>query len=517
MNVNDKVDLNGEQFTVTSLIGEGGQGSVWRVKSLKDGKEYALKLICESDKNRNNAKVSNIRKIVKERLEAKTDAPCKQRGLDLVFPIVYGTVDGETVYLMEIASGKTLNKMLLNGEFETMTVEKKLKIAKKVASAIDVLHTVGYCYTDINWGNFMYDENRDVMSVIDCENVACTADIESGKCAFLKGTGFFIAPEVAFNNAKASKNSDLYALPSIIFRILTNNALQSAYHGAVMYSQRPMPLNMMEVADNVDEGDLDDGWKVFIFDENNRINGIDSVARNNKNPENIKFRKQLDEAEKVWKSLDDRIKDMFYRAFSNPFAINSRPSASLWVRIIDEVLNPAAPKNQGQAVRKAQSGSVKPPVQNVQKPSQNGNKQYVPFQGGAQGAGATGSSGAAKPWEKYRVFEHGKEEPPAPKITVTAADKPCILGADGNVYGIAGDDVTLYGADVGMPGRKEIGTLKKTAGGYEFLSLLSTNVQILGADGKTVVKTVSKGQKAVVESGWTVKPVVAANGFKVCY
>lgn len=509
MNVNDKVNLNGEQFTVVALIGEGGQGSVWRVKSLKDGKEYALKLISESDNNRKIAKVNNIRKIVKERLEAKTAAPCLQRGLDLVFPIVYGTVDGETVYLMQIASGKTLNKMLLNGEFDVMTLQKKLKIAKKIASAIDVLHTVGYCYTDINWGNFMYDENRDVMAVIDCENVACTADIESGRCAFLKGTGFFIAPEVAFNNAKAARNSDLYALPSIIFRIITNNTLSSAYHGAVMYSQRPMPLNMTEVADNVDEGDLDDGWKVFVFDENNKINGIETVAKNNKNPENIKFRKRLDEVEKVWKSLDGKIKDMFYRAFSDPFAINSRPSASLWVRAIDEVLNPSPTKNnQGQAVRNAPVTSAPRSPQPV---GGEKKKQPAPFFGGS-------SKPAQSVADKYPPFVPiGQNERVKTGKTLTEADKPCIVGADGNVYGIAGDDVTLNGADVGMPNRKEIGFLKKVTLGYEFTSLLSANVQILGADGKTVVKTLSKGQKSVVESGFTIKPAVAVKGFKLHY
>lgn len=340
MQVNDTVTVKNETYRVTEGVGAGGQGSVWKAVRLSDSKLFALKIINEKDVNRRREKIYNIQKLINERLDDKTDAPGRRQNVNHVFPICSFSdkKSGETGYVMEYVEGETLNKMLMSGKIRNMSVESKLLLVKKIAASIQILHDFGYCYTDINWGNFMWNGQTQTMYVIDCENVASRTDIKDGKCAFLKGTGFFIAPEVAFDLAYAADNADRYALATLIFRILTNNVLQSPYHGKAMYTAVPACESMEQVKEYEQEGEIDKNWRVFVFDKDNRSNGIDDLFRNSTNPECVIFRKQLDEVIKIWNGLDERIKEMFRQVFRDPFDYANRPMAAKWITLIDEVL-----------------------------------------------------------------------------------------------------------------------------------------------------------------------------------
>ena len=187
MNTNDRINVRNITYEVLGEIGAGGQGAVWRVRNTADSKIYALKIINEKDPNRRANKVANIQRLVNEKVDKKLEeavASGAVQGINHACPLGYyvDPVAHTTGYIMELAKGKTLNKMLIEGIIEKMTIKHKLHLLKRVAASIDVLHSIGYCYTDINWGNFMWDEQSDTLTVIDCENMACRADILSGKC-----------------------------------------------------------------------------------------------------------------------------------------------------------------------------------------------------------------------------------------------------------------------------------------------------------------------------------------------
>lgn len=382
MNMNEIIDIKKESYQIIDRVGSGGQGAVWKAKRLSDGKIFALKIIEENDSNRRREKIHNIQKLINEKLDEKTEAPGKRQQVNHVFPLCY-FVDrntNETGYIMDYVAGETLNKMLMTGKIKKLSIERKLELVKKIATSIRILHDFGYCYTDINWGNFMWNEKDQIMYVIDCENVASRTEINEGKCAFLKGTGFFMAPEVAFGMEKAADNADRYALATLVFRILTNNVLQSAYHGKAMYSAVPACLSMDQVKEYEDEDDIDKNWRIFIFDKTNKSNSIEDIFRNSTTPERKAFRKELDWVIETWKKIDERIKELFYKAFTDPFNYKNRPSASMWVSVIDEVLGnkkTRTMKNNSQSMPAKKSGAT------VAKPS-NGNgsgqaKKYPTF------------------------------------------------------------------------------------------------------------------------------------------
>lgn len=338
---------NNVTYEVLLPIGAGGQGSVYKVKSLSDKKEYALKVLVDKDEARKDMKCRNIHLLIQENADAEAAKTGKLYKINHTFPITSCTYQGETLYVMELANGKTLDYMIDedNGIIQKMSVENKLLLAKQIAQSVQIINkAIGGCYTDINWGNFIVDGTTGCLYVVDCENVASNTDIQDGRLTFVLGTGFFMAPEVAFGLANAGMNADRYALANIIFRILINNKIPSPYHGQAMYSSSACQ-NMLDVKELADDDDIDEAWSVFIFDENDRRNSIDDIYRDAdaSKPKLQQKRKDLNEIITIWKALDDRLKTLFKKAFKNPLVeYNSRPSPLDWVKTIEDVLSGVA-------------------------------------------------------------------------------------------------------------------------------------------------------------------------------
>lgn len=497
MRPNEMIKIAGEEYEVLEQCGEGGQGAVWKAKNTTTGEIFAVKILIEKNPNRKRSKLQNINIIINEKLDEKMSGDDVRYGINHVFPIArYSGRDEagaeEAGYLMEFISGKSFSKIIVDGTVSRMSFEQKLNLLIKVARAVDMLHCRGFCYSDISLGNFMYNEKTDTVAVIDCENISSLSKINDGSCAFLKGTGFFIAPEVAFEDQCTSYATDRYALATLMFRFLTDDGIPSPYHGEAMFKAVPACADMMEVAEYEADDEIDKNWRHFVFDENDHSNGLDNVAKNSTNPENIKLRKKIESTIDLWNNLPGELKVLFHSAFDDPFNRQARPLASTWARTMANILNSMKPASSTGVVREA----------NPQKQNPQGAKnKYKSFNALA----------VAKPRKAYKPFvpAGGRQEGgPAAVVSFTAVPSaPCLIGAKGKSVAISGAVMHIHGRDLGLA-QGEIGTLAKVADGYTFTSKLQTAVEVKSPDGKIKAK-LYKGQSTNLRSGDIIKPVIS--------
>ncbi|MCP9493858.1 MAG: hypothetical protein MSG64_05300 [Pyrinomonadaceae bacterium MAG19_C2-C3] len=79
------------------------------------------------------------------------------------------------------------------------------------------LHTQGFCYRDISFGNAFFDPDTGDILICDCDNVAPDGRGTLG----VLGTPRFMAPEVVRGDAVPSTSTDLFSLAVLIFYMLT--------------------------------------------------------------------------------------------------------------------------------------------------------------------------------------------------------------------------------------------------------------------------------------------------------
>lgn len=75
------------------------------------------------------------------------------------------------------------------------------------------LHTMGYSYRDISFGNMFFDPDTGDVLICDNDNVSANGIDNSS----VYGTPRFMAPEIVMGQAKPSRNTDLYSLAVLLF------------------------------------------------------------------------------------------------------------------------------------------------------------------------------------------------------------------------------------------------------------------------------------------------------------
>jgi eukaryotic-like serine/threonine-protein kinase len=79
-----------------------------------------------------------------------------------------------------------------------------------------LLHSQGFCYRDISFGNAFFDPNTGDVLICDNDNVA----VDGASTLGVLGTPRFMAPEVVRGEARPSTQTDLFSLSVLIFYML---------------------------------------------------------------------------------------------------------------------------------------------------------------------------------------------------------------------------------------------------------------------------------------------------------
>ncbi len=197
--------VNGSSAQIIQKLGEGGQGTVYRVSV--GGKEYALKWY-------HKGSVQNPKKFY-QNLENNINkgAPTKA----FLWPLfLTEQTDDSFGYVMELRpkNYREFSEFLLaKVHFATLTAA--VNAALNITNGFRELHRNGFSYQDLNDGNFFIDPDTGDVLICDNDNVA-----PYGESLGIAGKARYMAPEVVRNIKRPDVMTDRFSLAIVLFRLL---------------------------------------------------------------------------------------------------------------------------------------------------------------------------------------------------------------------------------------------------------------------------------------------------------
>ncbi|MEM1229666.1 MAG: serine/threonine-protein kinase [Pseudomonadota bacterium] len=264
---------------VEQLLGAGGQGAVYQVRY--EGAPFALKWY--------HPYYVQIDTSLHDRLTQAVarGAPDAR----FLWPLELVNIPGEQSfgYLMALRDANYVGMRDLIApppQRVELSLAQRTQVCEHIAHCFLQLHSRGFCYQDINFGNiFLHPERADILI---CDNDNVNVD---GADASIYGTRKFMAPEVVRREVLPSTNTDLFSMAVLFFYILFG------WHP--LDGRREADVRMMNAEA---EMSLYGTEPLFIFDPENNANGPVSPMH-----DAILYR---------WRSLSDTLRALFIRSFT---------------------------------------------------------------------------------------------------------------------------------------------------------------------------------------------------------
>jgi serine/threonine-protein kinase len=210
-------------FEITSKLGEGGMGTVYRGRDTKLGREVAIKVLPE-------AFTSDAERLARFEREAKLLASLNHPSIAGIYEV---GEDGPVHFLvMELAEGEDLQERLKQGP---MSVEEALPIARRIAEALEAAHKSGVIHRDLKPANVKLTPDGRV-KVLDfglakafdsgmggakqadmSHSPTLTAQMTSA--GMILGTAAYMSPEQA-KGEEADKRSDIWSFGIVLWEML---------------------------------------------------------------------------------------------------------------------------------------------------------------------------------------------------------------------------------------------------------------------------------------------------------
>ena len=198
------------RYSVEAVIGEGGMGTVYRVRHTSLGRCLALKAL-RSDLT-NDAEIS-ARFIHEARIAASVSHPGLVQILD------FGNLPtGQPYLVMELLDGAPLSTVLRHGP---LSQARAVAIACKIAEALGALHAAQVVHRDLKPDNIQIRvlEDGDDVRIVDFGLAKIIGGTRFTRQGVVFGTPYYMSPEQA-SGQSIDARADVYALGVVLYEML---------------------------------------------------------------------------------------------------------------------------------------------------------------------------------------------------------------------------------------------------------------------------------------------------------
>jgi len=236
-------------YEVSSLLGAGGMGEVYRARDTKLGRDVALKVLpaeVSSDPER------------RRRFEAEARSASALNHPNIVTVYDIGSSDSTIYVAMEMVEGKTLRELILS---EPLPVRKLLEIGVQIAEGLAKAHAAGIVHRDLKPENLMVSRDGYV-KILDfglaklVEPLSGTEDLSAlptmaapaTQPGTILGTVGYMSPEQA-SGGSMDFRSDQFAFGSILYEMAAGRRAFQRKTGAetlaAIIREEPEPVGQL--------------------------------------------------------------------------------------------------------------------------------------------------------------------------------------------------------------------------------------------------------------------------------
>jgi len=199
------------RYEIKGELGRGGMATVYRGYDPMFEREVAVKLMPREFLHDPQFRIRFER-------EAKTIALLEHPAILPVYDV--GEHEGQPFFVMKLMSGKSLADKLKEGP---ISLEETAAIMKRITAALDEAHAKGIVHRDLKPGNILFDVRGDAY-VSDFGIAKVMQGTQSNMTGSgIIGTPSYMSPEQARGEKDIDGRSDVYALGTILFEMLSGS------------------------------------------------------------------------------------------------------------------------------------------------------------------------------------------------------------------------------------------------------------------------------------------------------
>jgi serine/threonine protein kinase len=230
-------------YTLTSKLGEGGMGEVYRATDTRLGREVAVKVLPA-------AVAGDPERLARFKREARVLASLNHPNIATIFGVE------DEALVMELIEGDTLSERIKRG---AIPVEESVRIAQEIGAALEYAHQHGVIHRDLKPANVKAAERVKVLDfgLAKMQEVAADASGDATitgatQAGMILGTAAYMSPEQA-SGRPVDARSDIFSFGVLLYEMLSGRRAFSedtpiSTMGAILHKE-PKPLH--EIAPEV--------------------------------------------------------------------------------------------------------------------------------------------------------------------------------------------------------------------------------------------------------------------------